>query len=236
MFLEEYCHNKIMKSVSPIHSASSPIPIPYLISYTSKPLRHVSSCHSYNQRCNFNERLSSSSPTNSLRTNISNDKTMQKTNESLSPVLIDFDKENDTVLFQEELYFLNDDTDSCIEDLSESNDKEYSVHLVNGLNVDRKVVETETLYVLCDCPKIKDIANTLSYVILETKKGILVFTDEEHIRILKNHLQHPYYIVKINKNDLIKYTKSVKSSCIVIYNSYTDIETRSSYFLYYDLS
>lgn len=107
------------------------------------------------------------------------------------------------------------------------------VHLVNGLNVDISVIHSNVFYVLCDCPKIKTPSNYLSYSLLETKKGVLAFTTELYATVLKEHLSLNYYIVKVTKDDLIYYTEALKTNATVLYNSYTDIDVKSSYFLYF---
>lgn len=107
------------------------------------------------------------------------------------------------------------------------------VHLVNGLNVDNTVKDYEEYYVLCDCPKIKTPSNYLSYSLLETKKGVLAFTSKEHISVLKDQLDISYHVVEMTKNELMAYTFALKSNAIVLYNSYTDMDVKTSYFLYY---
>lgn len=220
-----------MKTVNSIQSTSVPIPIPYNHNHR----------HYRNSRTNsiinssYTEKHCSFSPT----TNSFIDDKMKKTLVSSAPVLIDFDRDNETVAFHDEFYFaIEDDNDfyaqSC--PLSTHIKNISSVHLVNGLNIDKNIVQTDYLYVLCDSPKIKDISNTLSYHILDSRKGILAFTTQEHISILKEYLHLPYHIVKIKQNDLITYNKLTKTSSIVLYNSYTDVETKSSYFLYFDLN
>lgn len=107
------------------------------------------------------------------------------------------------------------------------------VHLVNGLNVDNSVTQSDVFYVLCDCPKIKTPTNYLSYSLLETKKGVLAFTTELYATVLKEHLSLNYYIVKMTKDELIYYTEALKTNAAILYNSYTDIDVKSSYFLYF---
>lgn len=107
------------------------------------------------------------------------------------------------------------------------------VHLVNGLNVDNSIKHSDVFYVLCDCPKIKTPINYLSYSLLETKKGVLAFTTELYATVLKEHLSLNYYIVKVTKDDLIHYAKALKTNAAILYNSYTDIDVKSSYFLYF---
>jgi len=114
--------------------------------------------------------------------------------------------------------------------------KEHHVHLVNGMNVDNAITDRDTFYVFCDCPKIKNISNRLSYSLLETKRGLLAFSNKDHMQVLKDYLKLPHYIVEINKNDLLGYACDNKSSVLVLYNSYTDLETKSSYFLYFNMN
>lgn len=109
------------------------------------------------------------------------------------------------------------------------------VHLVDGLNVDKKIKDCDKYYVLCDCPKIKTPFNHLSYSLLETKKGILAFTNKSHAMVLKEHLQLDYHVVEMTKDDFTAYNVAMKTNAIVLYNSYTDVEIKASYFLYYTL-
>ena len=221
-----------MKTVNSIQSVTAPIPIPH--NHNQKNHRNIRTNNIITG--SYTGKHCSCSP----KSNSFTDDKMKKTLVSSAPVLIDFDKDNDNVTFHDELYFTIDENDddlygqSCpsfthIRSIS-------SVHLVNGLNVDKNIVQSEDLYVLCDSPKIKDISNTLSYHILDSRKGILSFTNKEHIQILREYLHLPYYVVKIQKKDLISYNKLTKTSSIVLYNSYTDIESKSSYFLYFELN
>lgn len=213
-----------MISVNQIHTSTAPIPIPY----NNKKHYRCSVTKSMKHCC---------SPIESPRNNSNNGNMINKHMASSAPVLINFDKETDNVTFNDEFYFSLDESDFYAQSCPPSNHTMNisSVHLVNGLNIDKTILETDKFYVLCDLPKIKDVSNTLSYHILDSRKGILAFTNEQHIQVLKQYLQIPYYIVKINKKDLIDYNKTTKTTSIVLYNSYTDIESRSSYFLYFDL-
>lgn len=218
-----------MKTLSSIQSVSAPIPIPY------NHKQHRNSRINNVIQGSYCEKHCSCSP----KTNSFTDDKMKKTLVSSAPVLIDFDRDNDTVAFHDELYFtIEDENDlyaqSCPVSTNIKNIS--SVHLVNGLNIDSNIVQTNDLYVLCDSPKIKDISNTLSYHILDSRKGILAFTNEEHIQVLREYLHLPYHVVKIKRNDLIAYNKLTKTSSIVLYNSYTDVESKSSYFLYFELN
>jgi hypothetical protein len=199
-----------MKSVNQIHLSSSPIPIPKK-NYRCSAIKNIKHCNCSPQRKSFTE------------------SNMKKHIASSAPVFIDFDKEADIVTFNDEYFMPLDET------LSNTILNASSVHLVNGLNIDEKIMQINDFYVLCESPKIKDVSNTLSYHILDSKKGILAFNNEHHIQVLKRYLQLPYYVVKINKKDLINYNKDTKTSSIVLYNSYTDVESKSSYFLYYSL-
>ena len=216
----------IMKTVNSIQSVSAPIPIPYNHKhYRSSRTNSIINGSYTEKHCSY-----------SSKTNSFTDGKMKKTLVSSAPVLID--KDNDNIAFHDELYFtIEDDNDfyaqSC--PLSTNIKNISSVHLVNGLNIDKSVVQTEDLYVLCDSPKIKDISNTLSYHILDSKKGVLAFTNEEHIQVLREYLHLPYHIVKIKRKDLLTHNKLTKTSSIVLYNSYSDVESKSSYFLYFEL-
>lgn len=216
-----------MKSVNQIHPISTPIPIPY--NNNKKNYR----CSPTNSRKHCN-----CSPIESPQKQSFTDSNMRKQTASSAPVSINFDKEADIITFNDEFYFSLDENDLYAQSCPSSNHimNVASLHLVNGLNVDNSVLQTEHFYVLCDVPKIKNVCNTLSYHILDSKKGILAFTNEQHVHVLKKYLQLPYHVVKISKNDLINYNKTTKSSSIILYNSYTDIESKSSYFLYYDLN
>lgn len=214
-----------MKSVNQIHLSSSPIPIPlpqrsYRCSAT-KTMKH----------CNC-------SPMHSPQRTSYTHNNMKNQIASSAPVLIEFDKEADIITFNDEHGFSSDENDFYAQSCPSSNTmmNASSVHLVNGLNIDKNIMQVEEFYVLCESPKIKDVSNTLSYHILDSKKGILAFINEQHIQVLKGYLQLPYHVVKINRKDLIHYNKSTKTSSIVLFNSYTDIESKSSYFLYYGLN
>lgn len=226
-----------MKTVNSIQSATAPIPIPY--NHNNK--NH----HRYSRTQNiitgsYTDKHCSCSP----KTNSFTDDKMKKQLVSSAPVLIDFDKDNDNVTFHE-LYFMNEDKDnddlygqSCPSFTNTFANKRniLSVHLVNGLNIDKNIIQSEYFYVLCDSPKIKDITHTLSYHILDSPKGILAFTNKEHVQVLREYLHLPYHVVKIEQRDLISYNEITKTKSIVLYNSYTDIESKSSYFLYFELS
>lgn len=107
------------------------------------------------------------------------------------------------------------------------------VHLVNGLNVNPTVLEKTHLYVLCDCPKVKDISKTLSYSFIESRHGIFAFIDKSILETLKNYLGLEYHIIEITKEDLQYYVDTIHVPAAVIYNSYSDIGDRTSYFLFY---
>ena len=218
-----------MKTVNSIQSVSAPIPIPH--NHNHKHYRNSRTTSIING--SHTEKHCSCSP----KTNSFVDGKMKNVLVSSAPVLMN--PERDNVAFQDEFYFsIEDDNDfyaqSC--PLSTSIKNISSVHLVNVLNIDKSIVETEYVYVLCDTPKIKDISNSLSYHILDSRKGILAFTTQEHINILREYLHLPYHVVKIKRNDLITYNKLNKTSSIVLYNSYTDVESKSSYFLYFELN
>lgn len=221
-----------MKTVNSIQSVSAPIPIPF--NHNHKQYRNLATKNIITG--SYTDKHCSCSP----KTNSFTDGKMKKTLVCSAPVLIDFDKENDTISFHDDLYFSieEDENDfysqSC--PISTNLKTISSFHLVNGLNVDKQIIQSEDLYVLCDSPKIKDISNTLSYHILDSRKGILAFTNEEHIQVLREYLHLPYHVVKIKKKDLIYYNQLTKTSTIVLYNSYTDVESKSSYFLYFELN
>lgn len=216
-----------MKSVNQIHPISTPIPIPY----NNNKKNYRCSSISAKKHCNC-------SPIDSPKKQSFSDSNMRNQTSSSAPVLINFEKESDIISFHDEFTYSLDENDlypqSCPTTSHIMNVS--SVHLVNGLNIDTNVMETEHFYVLCDVPKIKNVSNTLSYHILDSKKGIMAFVNEQHIHVLKKYLELPYHVVKINRQDLIRYNKTTKSSSIILYNSYTDIESKSSYFLYYDLN
>lgn len=107
------------------------------------------------------------------------------------------------------------------------------VHLVNGLNVNQTVLEKKQLYVLCDCPKVKDISKTLSYSFVESRHGIFAFTDKSILQTLRNYLGLEYYVIEITKDELQSYVDAIQVPAAVIYNSYSDIHDRTSYFLFY---
>jgi hypothetical protein len=107
------------------------------------------------------------------------------------------------------------------------------VHLVNGLNVDKSMMGGDIYFVLCDCPKIKTPDNYLTYSLLETKKGVLAFTAKEYAKVMKEQLSLDYHIVKVTKDELASYTEALKTNAIVLYNSYTDMDVKTSYFLYF---
>jgi hypothetical protein len=219
-----------MKPVHSFQPVSAPIPIPY--NHNHKNYRNSKVNSIITGSCE--KKYCSCSP----KTNSFSDDRMKQTLASSAPVLIDFDRDNEPVAFHDEFYFSIENEDevyaqSC--PLSTKIKNISSVHLVNGLNIDKNIVQTEHLYVLCDSPKIKDVSNTLSYHILDSRKGILSFTNEDHIQVLREYLHLPYHVVKIKRNDLINYNKLTKTSSIVLYNSYTDVESKSSYFLYFEL-
>lgn len=219
-----------MKTVNSLQSVSSPISIPY--NHNQKHYRNSKSNTILNG--SYNEKHCSCSP----KTNSFNDGKMKKTLVSSAPVF-DYETDNNKVAFQDEFYFtIDDDNDlyaqSCPIPMNISIPNIASVHLVNGLNIDTSIYQTEYLYVLCDSPKIKDTSNTLSYHILESRRGILAFINEKYIQVLREYLHLQYYIVRIKRNDLFNYNRLTKTKCIIIYNSYTDIESKSSYFLYFE--
>lgn len=107
------------------------------------------------------------------------------------------------------------------------------VHLVNGLNVDTSVMDCDKYFVLCDCPRIKTPSNFLSYSLLETKKGVLAFTNKQYADVMKEHLSLSHHIVEMTKNELVSYSNALKSHAVVLYNSYTDMDVKASYFLYF---
>lgn len=110
------------------------------------------------------------------------------------------------------------------------------IHLVNGLNVNQSVLEKAPLYVLCDCPKVKDISKTLSYSFVESRHGIFAFTDKTILETLKNYLGLEYYVIGVTKDELQLYVDNVHVPATVIYNSYSDIGDRTSYFLFYTIN
>lgn len=107
------------------------------------------------------------------------------------------------------------------------------VHLVNGLNVNQTVLEKRHLYVLCDCPKVKDISKTLSYSFIESRHGIFAFTDKRILETLRNYLGLEYHVIGVTKDELQFYIDNIQVPAAVIYNSYSDIHDRTSYFLFY---
>lgn len=110
------------------------------------------------------------------------------------------------------------------------------VHLVNGLNVNPTIVENAHLYVLCDCPKVKDINKTLTYSFVESRHGIFAFTDKSILETLKNYLGLEYYVIAVTKDELQSYVDAIQVPAAVIYNSYSDMHDRTSYFLFYLLN
>jgi hypothetical protein len=102
-----------------------------------------------------------------------------------------------------------------------------NVHLVNGLNVDTKVLKMQPLYVYKD-PKYNHETYT------EFKTGVLASTSQTTLNTIKEHLNLTHDIKEIKFDDLQCYLQNINKPCSVIYNSYSDVNGRTSYFLYYD--
>lgn len=109
------------------------------------------------------------------------------------------------------------------------------IHLVDGLNVEKVVMNTETLYVLSDVPKVKDMSKFLTYTFLDTKHGILACTSKQILTKIKDHLELPHYVIQMTKLDFNTYISTNRLSAIVIYNCYSDLTSKATYFLYYSL-
>jgi hypothetical protein len=94
-------------------------------------------------------------------------------------------------------------------------------------------------YALCDVPNISDFTNRLSYSLVETPDGVLLFQDKQHLTVLRNHTQLPHHVVRVKSEQLKVYRQradGTKTGAIVVYNSYSDMHTKTSYFLYYRLT
>jgi hypothetical protein len=199
-------------------SVSSPIPIPLSKNAFYRNVRQ--------QRTTSTRKTQTSPINNPILNNVSPNCVVSSAPVAVNNVtdIIDFDCVDDSFYSYESNYVHHCTPHDTV-----------ATHLVNGLNVSSEVLNNSSLFVFCDCPKIKDVYNILSYHILESKKGILAFTTKQHIESLKRDLNISFNIVEIQKEDLIYYNQSTKTKSIVIYNSYSDTDTKSSYYLYYNI-
>ncbi len=202
---------------------SSPIPIPYSkngYSYMNRKAKHITNSLANNYNNN-----------SSMHTTSHDDCCKSKKHAVSAPVPI-----IDCGMCDDDNIDFTDFTDMThFNDVLPLHNKQHHIHLVNGMNVDPTIQNSDKFFVFCDCPSIKDFSKKLTFTILESKIGIIAFTNKEHMLSLKNCLNIPQYVVEISRNDLKQYSKDNKTTTTILYNSYSDIETHSSYFLYFNL-
>jgi hypothetical protein len=109
------------------------------------------------------------------------------------------------------------------------------IHFVNCLQ-NNTIKNSQSLFLLSDVPEIKDINNSILFNFVETRFGTLAFTSKHNLESLKSYLKIDFHIIKINSEQFITYSKNNKSIGMVIYNAYCDLHTKTSYFLYYEVS
>lgn len=110
------------------------------------------------------------------------------------------------------------------------------VHFINGTPPCFK--KPQILYCLSDIPKIKDSSNRLNFTIAECDNGLLMFEERAHLLVLKDYLKLDYYVTGLTDDQLNSYRVKLNGTCsdvVIVYNSYSDLKTRSSYFLYYTI-
>lgn len=110
------------------------------------------------------------------------------------------------------------------------------VHFINSCPP--CIPNLQEYYCLSDIPRVKDYANRLSYNIVECEYGILLFSEKSHLSVLKDYLHLDYYVTHITEEQLTLYrqqSNGLNLDAIVVHNSYSDIQTQTSYFLYYAL-
>ena len=107
--------------------------------------------------------------------------------------------------------------------------KQPSAHFVNGLNVADDVVNSKVVYVFKD--PIKD-DDTLVHI----KQGALAATSSYTMDTLKKHLDLDFDVFAITQKDFKLYLNDTNVNGIVIYNAYSDMRFKATYFLYFDVS
>jgi hypothetical protein len=115
-----------------------------------------------------------------------------------------------------------------------------NVHFVNSLmpiNIQDSIKQGNiSIFLLSDVPSIKDINNSLSFNFVETRFGTLAFTSKHNIESLKSYLNVDFHIVEVKNDEFLVHLLNNKGVGMVIYNAYCDLRTKSSYFLYFEVS
>lgn len=117
----------------------------------------------------------------------------------------------------------------------------FKVQMVEGQRhkySDGPLDHTGAYYALCDVPCVRDFTNRLSYSLVESTEGVLLFLDEKHLTVLRDHLELPHHVVEVTDEQLKVYREMINGNvcpAIVVFNSFSDIASKTSYFLYYKI-
>lgn len=104
----------------------------------------------------------------------------------------------------------------------------HSTHFVDSINVSEKVMNTKVLYVFKD-----PIINNDNFV--HIKQGVFAATSSFTLEVLKEHLDLYFEVYGITQKDFIVYLSIKEANGIVIYNAYSDLQSKNTYFLYFEM-
>lgn len=102
------------------------------------------------------------------------------------------------------------------------------VHLVNGMNVRDELLNTKVLYVFKDPSLNGDGLVTVT-------QGVLASISQNTLESLKQHLDLDFTVHGISKGDFELCLMDHDSNGIVIYNAYSSLRDKCSYYLYYEV-
>jgi hypothetical protein len=103
-----------------------------------------------------------------------------------------------------------------------------STHFVNGINVSEEVLDSKIMYVFKD-----PIMETDNFV--QIKQGVLSATSSTTLEALKKHLDLYFLVYGISQKDFRVYLSHSQVNGIVIYNAYSDLRNKNTYFLYFEM-
>lgn len=71
---------------------------------------------------------------------------------------------------------------------------------------------------------------------MHSKYGLLAFMSYDYMDVVKTHIKSSDTICRLSQAELVNYIQESNTNATVIYNSYCDVLTQTTYFLYFDIS
>ena len=103
-----------------------------------------------------------------------------------------------------------------------------SIHFVNGLNVSQDIIDSKVVYVFKDPLQADD-------KLVQIKQGVLASVTPNTLHSLKKQLDLYFEVYTISNTDFKLYLLENNTNGLVMYNAYSNLSNRNTYFLYFDI-